>query len=189
MTTAAAPDLKQRLAPLLAPPREPVLVDIPELSFLTVDGQGPPTGDAGAPPSEFQLAIGALYSVLYTAKFGLKRIGVMVPVLPLEALWFSAGGATFDMTSPPGGWSWRALIAISDGVTPDVVERTVTEIRARRGITPALDRLRHERWCEGRSAQVMHVGPYSAEAPTMRSTSATRAGPRPRSSGPSSGSR
>ncbi len=167
MSTPAAPDLKKRLASLLAPPREPVLVDVPELGWLIVDGQGPPTGDEGGAPSEFQLAIGALYSVLYTAKFALKRDGLVVPVLPLEALWFSARGATFDMTSPAAGWSWRALIAVSDDVTPEVVEATVTEVRAKKGATPALNRLRHQRWCEGRCAQVMHLGPYSAEAPTI----------------------
>jgi len=160
-------DLKKRLAPLLAPPLEPVLVDVPELGCLMVDGQGAPTGEEGGAPSEFQLAIGALYSVLYTAKFRLKRDGLVVPLLPLEALWFSVGDATFDMTTPPAGWSWRALIAVSDDVTPEVVEATLTEVRARKGTTPPLDRLRHERWCEGRSAQVMHIGPYSEEAPTI----------------------
>jgi hypothetical protein len=167
MATAAAPDLRKRLAPLLAPPREPVLVEVPELGYLMVDGRGAPTGEDGDAPSEFQLAIGALYSVLYTVKFALKAKGIVVPALPLEALWFSAGGASFDMTSPPSGWSWRAIIAVSDDVTPAVVEATVTEVHAKKGTTPALERLRHERWCEGRSAQVMHVGPYSAEAPTI----------------------
>jgi hypothetical protein len=167
MVAVTGVDLKKRLAPLLAPPREPVLVDVPELGFLTVDGQGAPTAGSEGATSEFQLAIGALYSVLYTAKFGLKRTGVLVPVLPLEALWFSVGGAAFDMSTPPAGWSWRALIAVADEITPQIVEETVAEVRTKKGTTPVLDRLRYERWCEGRSAQVMHIGPYSAEAPTI----------------------
>ena len=167
MAAAAEVDLKRRLAPLLAPPREPVLVDVPELGYLAVEGRGAPTGGESEGTSEFQLAIGALYSVLYTAKFALRRSGVLVPVLPLEALWFSVGCAAFDMTSPSFGWSWRALIAVPDDVTPEVVGATVTDLRARRGTTPALDRLRHERWCEGRAAQVMHIGPYGEEAPTI----------------------
>jgi hypothetical protein len=167
MAAATDVDLKKRLAPLLAPPREPVLVDVPELGYIAVDGRGAPTGGDGEAPSEFQLAIGALYSVLYTAKFALKRTGTPVPVLPLEALWFGAGGATFDMSTPSSGWSWRALIAVANEVTPEVVDTTVTEVRARKGTTPALDRLRHERWCEGRAAQVMHIGPYSEEASTI----------------------
>lgn len=82
MATSAGPDLKKSLAPLLAPPREPVLVDVLELSFLAIDGRGAPTAEEGGAPSDFQLAIRALYSVLYTAKFGLKRDGLVVPVLP-----------------------------------------------------------------------------------------------------------
>jgi len=36
------PDLKKKLAPLFNPPREPVLVDVPELGYLMVDGHGAP---------------------------------------------------------------------------------------------------------------------------------------------------
>ena len=32
---------------------------------------------------------------------------------------------------------------------------------------PALDRLRFERWEEGLAAQVLHVGPYADEAPSI----------------------
>ena len=167
MATAVSPDLKRRLAPLLAPPREPVLVDVPELGYLMVDGRGAPTGEEGGAPSEFQLAIGALYSVLYTAKFRLRRDGQVVPVLPLEALWFSIDGVAFDITAPAAGWSWRALMVASDEVTSEIVEETVAEVRAKRGGSPALDGLRHELWCEGRAAQVMHIGPYSDEGPTI----------------------
>jgi len=167
VATTAAPDLKKRLAPLLGPPREPVLVDVPELGYLMVDGHGAPTGETGGPTTEFELAIGALYAVVYTLKFRLKRAGTVVPVLPLEALWFTGEGGAFDMTLPPAEWSWRALIAVSDEVTPPLVEETIAEVRAKKGSSPTLDRLRLERWCEGRAAQVMHIGPYSEERPTI----------------------
>ena len=32
---------------------------------------------------------------------------------------------------------------------------------------PALDRVRYERWTEGRCAQVLHVGPYADEGPSI----------------------
>ena len=39
------------------------------------------------------------------------------------------------------------------------------EVKAPSG---ALERLRLERFTEGRAAQVLHVGPYSAEGPTIQ---------------------
>lgn len=39
--------------------------------------------------------------------------------------------------------------------------------RARAKGVPDLGLLRYERWQEGRCAQLLHVGPYDAEAPTI----------------------
>ena len=40
-------------------------------------------------------------------------------------------------------------------------------MRAKKGNSSQLERLRFERWREGRCAQVMHIGPYSEEVPTI----------------------
>ena len=54
-----------------------------EGSFLAVDGQGSPCGEA------FQKAIQDLYPVAYTVKFSLKKAGTIDFVVPpLEALWY-----------------------------------------------------------------------------------------------------
>jgi hypothetical protein len=167
MATTATPDLKKRLAPLFNPPRDPVLVDVPELGYLMIDGKGAPEEDAEYPTTEFQQAIAALYPMAYTIKFRLKRDGLAMPVLPLEALWFTGEDATFDMNVAPQNWGWRALIAISDDVTPRIFEEALAEVRRKKGDSDQLARLRFERWREGRSAQVMHIGPYSEERPTI----------------------
>ena len=43
----------------------------------------------------------------------------------------------------------------------------VAEVRRKKGDSDALSRLRFERWREGRCAQIMHVGPYAEERPTI----------------------
>ena len=54
-----------------------------EGTFLVVDGQGAPGGEA------FQKAIQDLYPVAYTVKFSLKKAGTIDFVVPpLEALWY-----------------------------------------------------------------------------------------------------
>jgi hypothetical protein len=164
---SAAPDLKKTLAPLFNPPRQPVLVDVPELGYLMIDGKGAPDEGAEYPTTDFQQAFAALFPVVYTIKFGLKRSGLVMPILPLEALWFTGGDGGFDMNVPQDQWGWRAMLAVSDDVTPAIFDDAVAEVRAEKGNSSQLERLRFERWREGRCAQVMHSGPYSAERPTI----------------------
>jgi hypothetical protein len=162
-----AKDLKKALAPFFNPPREPVMVDLPELGYLMIDGQGAPDEGAEYPTTDFQRAFAALFPVVYTIKFRFKRDGLVMPILPLEALWFTAADGSFDVHMPQEQWGWRAMLAVSDDVTPAIFEEAVAEVRRKKGDSAELDRLRFERWCEGRCAQVMHVGPYSEELPTI----------------------
>lgn len=165
--TASGADLKKALSPLFNPPRNPVLVDVPELGHLMIDGQGAPEELATQPSTEFQQSFGAIFPVLYTIKFRLKRDGLIMPVLPLEALWFTGADGAFDMGVPPERWGWRVLMAVSHDVTPPIFEEAVAEVRRKKGDVEMLGRLHFERWREGRCAQVMHVGPYSEERPTI----------------------
>jgi hypothetical protein len=165
--SSPAPDLKKTLAPFFNPPRDPVLVDVPELGYLMIDGKGSPDEGPKSSPTDFQKAFAALYPVIYTIKFGLKPSGVVVPILPLEALWFTGENGAFDLNVPPEQWGWRVLMVVSDDVTPAIFENAVAEVRRKKGGSAMLERLRLERWREGRCAQVMHIGPYSEERPTV----------------------
>jgi len=155
---------------LSAPPRAPVFeqppdyrheitaradrvrfLAIPRRRYLMVDGT-----DAPASPA-YREAIGAIYPVAYTLHFALKRRGVTAPVGALEGLY--ALGA-------PSEWSWRLLLPIPDEATDADVTAAIADVAARKG--PAtVARLRAESWEEGPAAQVMHIGPYDAEQPTI----------------------
>ena len=169
-TIASAPqanDLKKALAPFFNPPRNPVLVDVPELGYLMIDGKGAPDEGVEYPTTDFQKAFAAFFPVAYTIKFRLKADGLPMPILPLEALWFTNPDGTFDANVPPAQWGWRAMIGVAHEVTPAIFDDAVAEVRRKKGNSDALDRLRFERWREGRCAQVMHVGPYAEEMPTL----------------------
>jgi hypothetical protein len=87
-------DLVRERQELYKPPvREPVLVTVPEMAFLTVDG----TGDPKTAP-EYSQALEALYAVSTGAKFKVKRGpgGVDYKVMPLEGLWWSDDMTAFD---------------------------------------------------------------------------------------------
>jgi hypothetical protein len=161
MSTATKVDLKRELAMLYRPHAGgPRFVDVPELGFLMVDGEGDPES-----ATSFMDAVGALYSTAYTLKFGLRKLGLDFTVMPLEALWWVEGKDPFAFDRR-GNWHWTAMIAVPDEVTPIEVEEARVTVAEKRDV-PALPLLRFERFLEGLSVQVTHVGPYSAEAPTI----------------------
>ncbi len=137
---------------------EPSIIDVPELQFLMIDGTGDPNK-----PGSFQDAIQALYSLSYGAKFMLKKAGIEFRVSPLEGLWGSAGGFSPNKKMT---WRWTAMIMQPAAVTPAVLEKVRAEAMRKKSL-PALSKVRLEALREGRSAQIMFVGPYSAEAPTI----------------------
>ena len=158
----ATVDLKRQLPELYRAGREPAFVDVPELPFLMIDGAGDPTT---AP--RYAEALQALYAVAYTLRFALKRRpdGVDAPVLPLEGLWWSPDMSAFT-TGDRDAWRWTMLIREPDQVGPEDVARARDDVVAKKHLGAARE-VRLERWAEGRAAQVLHVGPYAAEGPTI----------------------
>ncbi len=141
--------------------KEPVLVDVPEMSFLMVDGQGDPNTTP-----EYAKALNALYAVSYEVKFAVKRSGsVDFKVMPLEGLWWSDRMSDFTQGRREG-WKWTMMIAQPPVVTAGLVGEAIAE-SARKKDLPALDGLVFQRFDEGLCAQIMHVGQYSAEGPTI----------------------
>lgn len=156
-------DLKRQLRPLYSPPRgEVVAVDVPPLSYLMVDGVGNPNTAAA-----YRQAVEALFSVAYGLKFLIKKgaLAVDYGVMPLEGLWWVDDMAQFSVERKDD-WQWIAMILQPAYVTPDLFEQA-REQAARRKDLPALPLLRLATFHEGRAAQVLHVGPYAAEAPTI----------------------
>jgi hypothetical protein len=156
-------DLKRELKHLYAPGRAPGFVDVPELAFLMIDGHGDPNT---AP--EYRAAVEALFTVSYAIKFAIKRgpDELDYAVMPLEGLWWVADMSTFTVEDK-SAWSWTAMIAQPDSVTQAMVDEAVAQA-ARKKALPAAPSLRLERFKEGRAAQVMHIGPYAAEGPTIQ---------------------
>lgn len=141
--------------------REPQLVQVPRMTFLMVDGTGDPNTSAA-----FKDAVAALYSLSYTLKFALKaQQGLNYRVSPLEALWWAEDMREFSVTRK-ADWQWTAMIAQPDAVTLEQFADALIEVRRKKGL-PGLDRVRLEPFEEGPAAQVLHLGPYAEEGPTI----------------------
>ena len=150
-------DLKELYAPSAA---HPSIVEVPPFKFLIVDGAGDPNTTAA-----FQDAIQALFPLSYGIHFALKKAGIESRVRPLEALWWADEKGDF-LEIAQGLWRWTAMMVQPDQVTPDLLEKVRAEAQ-RKKPNPSLAKVRLETFDEGLAAQVMHIGPYSAEKPTI----------------------
>ena len=156
-------DFKKRLGALYsAPAKAPVIVEVPQMNFLMVDGAGDPNTSG-----EFQQAVEALFSVSYTLKFLIKKgpAAIDYGVLPLEGVWWAEDMSVFT-AGDKSSWKWTLMIMQPEYVTGELYEQALRQVRRKKGL-PAVDRLRLEPFREGRSAQVLHVGPFSEEGPTV----------------------
>jgi hypothetical protein len=155
-------DLKKELKYLYQPSaKEAALVEVPGMNFLMIDGQG----DPNTSPS-YQAAIEALFSVAYAIKFKVRNtLAIDYGVLPLEGLWWADDMATFSVDDK-SGWKWTMMIMQPEFVSTALVCDTIAEVKKKKGL-PALAQLRFEPFLEGKCAQILHIGPFSAEGPTV----------------------
>lgn len=154
-------DLKRAHRELYAPSaKDFVVVDVPPMTYLAVDGSGDPNTS-----TEYADAIEALFGVAYAVKFRSKARGRDFVVGPLEGLWRAQDPAAF-VTREKASWSWTMLIAQPEWIDEALVTEAVAAMRAK-GERAALDRLRLDRLHEGRSVQILHIGSYEDEAPIL----------------------
>ena len=144
MTATRKIDYKRELRELYAPGSEPVIVDVPELAYLMIDGHGDPNT---AP--EFSEAIEALYTIAYAAKFAVKRAaeGIDYGVMPLEGLFWTPDMSAFT-TEDKSAWDWTLMIMQPDHVTLEVFDDARTRARKKKSLE-AIGRVRLERFTEG----------------------------------------
>ena len=155
-------DLKKQYRELYLPSaKECSVVDVPELQFLMIDGHGDPnTSD------EYREALEALYAMSYTLKFLSKqKEDIDYVVMALEGLWWTDDMADFS-EDDKSAWSWTSMIMQPSHLTADHVEAALEQVRSKKN-PPALDKVRFEPFREGLSVQIMHIGPYAEEAPTI----------------------
>lgn len=161
-------DLRKQMKDLWNPPvGKMVLVTVPAMPYLVIEGVGNPSTSKA-----FQEAIQALYSAAYTMKFGAKSAGVAEwKVTPLEALWWNTSGrdlADADFaTTMPGEMAWKAMVMQPAVVTEDMLKQAKAEVVRKKKDVPALAQVCLETWAEGLCAQTMYVGPYEGERPTI----------------------
>lgn len=163
----AKTDFKKTMKECYLPsPKEVVTIDVPTMNFAMVDG----LGDPNTCP-DFEHVTEALYGVTFTIKMSPKKgpapagyFEYVVP--PLEGLWWTEPDGSFDISKAKTNWQWTLMIMQPEFVTAELVTEALAHLKNKKD-NPALDKLCFEPFAEGKAVQIMHIGPYADESPTI----------------------
>ncbi|MCM1022957.1 MAG: GyrI-like domain-containing protein [Prevotella sp.] len=156
-------DYKKEYKDLYQPSVKPSLIDVPEMSFFAVDGEG----DPNTCPA-YKEAIEILYGLSFTVKMskmsGLQPEGYFEYIVPpLEGLWF-ADGVAFDRlnVTDKSSFKWVSMIRQPEFVTEEVFGWAKEVLKKKK---PQLDpeKARFMKFTEGLCVQIMHKGSYDNE--------------------------
>jgi len=156
-------DFRREFKDLYAPSSKDFsIVDVPSMRFLMVDGQGDPNS-----AESYREAVEAVYAVSYVLKFASKKeLDKDYVVAPLEGLWSAPDPSAFELRAKDE-WQWTVLIMQPSWISAEMVDFAFGAAEAKKDL-PALSLLRLEDFAEGQSAQILHIGSYDDEAPTLR---------------------
>ena len=164
MVTLGKLDFKKEFKELYSTSKKDVaVVEVPEINYLMVDGKGDPNTE-----KSFQEAIEALYGLSFTLKFKAKKgpLATDYVVMPLQGLWWAEDMDVFTLDKK-GEWLWTLMIMQPDFITSELMLEAKEELKKKKD-PAALDKVRLETYHEGLSAQILHIGPYSEEGPTIK---------------------
>ncbi|MFX0008650.1 MAG: GyrI-like domain-containing protein [Candidatus Hermodarchaeota archaeon] len=139
-----------------------VMVEVPEMQFLMIDGMGSP-GDS----QEYQDALAVLYPIAFKTKFLSKAKGKDYVVPPLEGLWWADNMDDFTKGNRDK-WKWIMMIMQPDWITQEMIDEAIKiTVEKKPELKDKISKLYLQSYKEGKVAQIMHIGPYSEEGPTV----------------------
>ena len=158
-------DFKKTEKELYMPKTTPSIVDVPEMTFIMVDGSGNPNTS-----EEYKNALEILYGLSYGIKMS-KKSGTQPEgyfeyvVAPLEGLWWYKDGGVITDISDKDSFCWTSMIRQPDFVTAEAVDLAKFALSKKKpGLDLSIARL--EKFTEGLCAQIMHIGSYDNEPVT-----------------------
>jgi hypothetical protein len=165
-------DYKKEYKDIYLPKTKPMLIEIPQMNYIMVEGKGDPNTEGG----EYKEAVEILYNLSFTikmSKLGKEKLegyfDYVVP--PLEGLWWlenedQMSFEEMDFTKKDK-FCWISMIRQPEFVTKEVFDWAVETSRKKRKDLD-LSKARFETYTEGLCAQIMHLGSYDNEANTIK---------------------
>lgn len=158
-------DYKKEDRALYQPPQTPMIVRVPPMQYLAVQGQG----DPNQPGGEYAAAVQVLYALAYAVRMA-PRAGQAIPgyfefvVPPLEGFWWMDGVDEVDY-SRKARFNWVSVLRAPQFVTPQVLAWAQSQVKRKKGLDATAARLLA--LDEGLCVQCMHLGSYNSEPATV----------------------
>lgn len=163
-------DYKKEFKDLYQPKQKPMMIEVPAMQFIMVDGVGNPNDIVG----QYKAAVEALYGLSYTIK--MSKMGNNKPegyyeyiVPPLEGLWWLMDDKNFnfDNLKQKSNYCWTSMIRQPEFVTNEVFDWAIQQLARKK---PQLDtsKVRLESLQEGLCVQMLHIGPFDEEPKTIK---------------------
>lgn len=144
--------------------REAEIVQVPPFKYLSIDGQGNPERE-----KDFQEKIHTVYGLSYTLQM-MMRMDKAAPfdfrLAPCSCLWWADDMSAFGFPPRKDEWKWRVMMMQPDPVDKSIVEKAKAEILVKKN-PPLIQQVSLETYEEGCCAQILHIGPYNQEGPTI----------------------
>lgn len=160
-------DYKKEYKDLYQPSAKPSVIEVPEMSFITVEGSGNPNTSAS-----YQEALEILYGLSFTIKMskmnGTQPEGYFEYVVPpLEGLWYVEDIAFDGMNvTDKDKFRWISMIRQPEFVTEAVFEKARGTL-AKKKPELAVSKAKFIQMTEGLCVQAMHKGAYDDEPETI----------------------
>jgi len=158
-------DYKKEFPDLYKPSlKEPAIIKIPKMMFFMIDGTGDPNTS-----EDYKEIVQLLYNISYTLK--MKVIKKETPskdyvVPPLEGLWYMPKMEEWSMDEKDK-WEWTMMIRIPDFIKDTQIKKAMKILKETKNPS-SFSKLRCEQYEEGTCVQIMYLGPYDEEPPTIK---------------------
>lgn len=153
-------DLKKEYKRAFTGKKDPEIITIPTMRYVTVSGKGDPnTSEA------FERAVAVIYGMAYTMKFESKKSDRDFVVAPMEGQWWAEDVMDFTEDNKDN-WLWKIMIALPDFIDEKAFDEAKAILKEKKN-PPDLDKAQFESMEDGLSVQVKYIGPYSQEAATI----------------------
>ena len=158
-------DYKKEYKEYYLPKNKPVLVSIPTMNYIAINGHGDPNDEKG----EYKDALSLLYSIAFTLKMSYKTdyhiegyFSYVVP--PLEGLWWQNNSNTIDYQHKED-FNWISMIRLPDFITKKDVDWAITTANAKK--QKSHSQVYFYALEEGLCVQCMHRGSFDDEPATL----------------------
>ncbi len=159
-------DFKEEYKELYIPKSKPVIVNVPEIRYISVRGKGDPNIKGG----EYKQAINILYSIAYTLKMSYKTDYVIdgffeYVVPPLEGFWQQDSSDISDFRNK-SSFCWISVIRLPDFVKQKDFIWAVETVSKKKKIDCSKAEMLTVN--EGLCVQIMHIGSYDDEPVSIK---------------------